>query len=60
MKTATNCEECANFIYDEEDDCYCCDVNLDEDEMAKFIGGTFYDCPYFDPYDEYKIVRMQN
>ena len=41
MKTATNCEECANFVYDEEDDCYCCDVNLDEDEMAKFIGGTF-------------------
>lgn len=60
MKTATNCEECANFVYDEEDDCYFCDVNLDEDEMAKFIGGTFYDCPYFDPYDEYKIVRKQN
>ena len=34
--------------------------NLDEDEMYKFMSGTFYNCPYYDPYDEYKIVRKQN
>ena len=60
LKASTNCEECSNYIYDEESDCYCCDINLDEDEMAKFITGAFYDCPYYDRYDEYKIVRKQN
>ena len=56
----TNCDTCSNYIYDDESDCYCCDINLDEDEMAKFITGAFYDCPYYDRYDEYKIVRKQN
>ena len=28
---AMNCDYCSNYIYDEEDDCYYCDVNLDED-----------------------------
>ena len=60
MKIATNCEECANYIYNDEYECYCCDINLDEDEMMKFISGTFYNCPYYNPYDEYKIVRKQN
>ena len=27
---AMNCDYCSNYIYDEEDDCYYCDVNLDE------------------------------
>ena len=56
----TNCEECTNYVYDDENECYCCDVNLDEDEMYKFLSGTFYNCPYYDSYDEYKIVKKQN
>ena len=59
-KVATNCDECANYIYDDESECYCCDVNLDEDEMMKFISSTFYSCPYYNHYDEYKIVKKQN
>lgn len=60
MKIATNCEECSNYVYDDENECYCCDINLDEDEMYRFMSGTFYNCPYYDRYDEYKIVRKQN
>ena len=26
----TNCEYCRNYAYDEEWDCYICQVNLDE------------------------------
>ncbi len=37
-----------------------CDVNLDEDEMEKFITQTMKSCHYFQFYDEYKIVRKQN
>ena len=60
MKQNTACESCAYFAYDDECECYICEINLDEDEMAKFITGAFYDCPYYDRYDEYKIVRKQN
>ena len=35
MAGQTNCESCANYIYDEESDCYCCEVDLDEDEMYR-------------------------
>ena len=55
----TNCENCRNYVYDDECDCYVCMVNLDEDEMYRFISGTNYSCPYFDLDDEYAIVRKQ-
>lgn len=54
------CETCSNYVYDEQQDEYYCDVNLDEDEMARFLRGYTKDCPYYDFYDEYKIVRKQN
>ena len=55
----TSCECCGNYVYDEENDYYICEVNLDEDEMAHFMMGNFSHCPYFQLYDEYKIVRKQ-
>ena len=58
-KKKTSCECCGNFIYDEDYDCYVCDMNLDEDEMARFLTDTFDNCPYFQFNDEYKIVRRQ-
>lgn len=56
----TNCEMCVNYYYDEELGEYCCDVNLDEDETAKFLSSPSYACPYFRLDDEYGIVRKQN
>lgn len=56
----SNCETCSNYIYDEEMDCYCCDMDLDEDEYIKFLSYSFYDCPYYRSDDDYKIVRKQN
>ena len=54
------CENCANYIYDDEMDCYCCDADLDEDEMGRFMISQVRGCPYFNFYDEYSIVRKQN
>lgn len=54
------CEYCAYYIYDDEYDCYYCDMNLDEDEMARFMTGSVNDCHYFTDGDEYKVVRKQN
>ena len=59
-KKVTQCECCAYYYYDEEYECYSCDINLDEDEMARFLSCKDFECPYYNPYDEYKIVRKQN
>ena len=48
-----------NYSYDEEYECYTCMMNLDEDELYKFMCGKFSDCPYYRPGDEYSIVRKQ-
>ena len=55
-----SCDYCAYYAYDEEYDCYFCDMNLDEDEMARFMTKTLSECPYFRDGDEYKTVRKQN
>ena len=35
----TQCEACCFYNYDEEYDEYICDVDLDEDEMVRFLAG---------------------
>ena len=59
MKEVSNCDSCANFVYDEEDECYVCDMNLDEDDMVRFLTGTFDNCPYYQLDNEYLVVRHQ-
>lgn len=54
-----SCECCVNYIYDEEYEYYTCDVNLDEDDMYRFLTGDCNHCPYFQMDDEYKVVRHQ-
>ena len=34
MSDAVNCEYCVNYSYDDDYECYTCEVNLDEDEMV--------------------------
>ena len=58
-KKTANCEYCSNYVYDEEYGYYTCDVDLDEDEMGRFMTNTFQNSPYFQMNDEYKIVRKQ-
>jgi hypothetical protein len=47
------------YEYDEEYECYVCDMDLDEDEMARFLQDRHYECPYYRFGDEYTIVRKQ-
>ena len=55
----TNCEDCVYYEYDPEADTNYCEADLDEDEMERFLRSSLTDCPYFQLYDEYKIVRKQ-
>lgn len=54
------CENCANYGYDDEYGCYVCDVDLDEDEMQRFLSYSDFNCPYYRNGDEYAVVRKQN
>ena len=56
----TNCEACAYYSYDEDYECYICEMDLDEDEMARYLAHNTAACPFFEPGDEYKIVSKQN
>lgn len=56
---ALSCDSCVNYVYDEEDEYYYCLVNLDEDEMYRFLTGTQKSCPYYQRDDEYAVVRHQ-
>ena len=58
-KQGANCEYCVNYSYDDDYECYTCEMNLDEDEMYRFVTGTYRDCPYFRMGDEYRVVRKQ-
>lgn len=54
-----NCESCVFYEFDDVTETWFCSVNLDEDEMAKFLSGANYACPYYRLDDEYAIVRKQ-
>ena len=56
---ANNCDTCVNYVYDEDYDYYYCLVNLDEDEMYRFLSGNQRECPYYRLDDEYGVVRQQ-
>lgn len=60
MNGKTRCEDCVNYVYDDDCECYVCEVSLDEDEMSRFMTGSVYRCSYFRLNDEYSIVRKQN
>ena len=59
MSDQASCEYCSNYVYDEDYEYYVCDMDLDEDEMVRFLQGRCQECPYFQFNDEYKIVRKQ-
>lgn len=59
MAETSNCEMCNNFVYDDEDECYVCDMDLDEDDMVRFLWEIRRPVLTISPNDEYLIVRHQ-
>ncbi len=58
--TITRCEDCMYFDYDPLMDDDVCNLDLDEDEMIRFMEHPYSSCPYYKFYDEYKTVQKQN
>ncbi|MCR5665571.1 MAG: DUF6472 family protein [Eubacterium sp.] len=59
MANGYPCESCNNFIYDEDDEEYYCDVSMDEDDLAHFYASKYKECPYYQSDNEYLTVRKQ-
>ncbi len=53
------CESCMFYTYDEVYDDYVCDMDLDEDEMERFLSSRANDCPFWRPGDDYRTARKQ-
>ena len=58
-KQQGSCESCMYYEYDEDYECYVCEVNLDEDEMERFLRSANDSCPFYRPGDEYRTARWQ-
>ena len=59
MSTATSCDTCRNYVYDEDYEYDVCEMDLDEDEMSAFLRGSDFSCGFYQLDDEYAIVRKQ-
>lgn len=51
---------CVYYVYNEDYEDYECLVNLDEDDVYRFMSSSQQSCPYFRLDDEYGVVRKQN
>ena len=58
-RTASCCESCEFYDYDEYTGEYSCSLSLDEDEMLDYLSGNGNGCKYYRYYDEYKSVNKQ-
>jgi hypothetical protein len=56
---ARNCEECVYYDFDDEAEESFCAVNLDEDEMERFLRGVNDACPFYRRGDDYQTARRQ-
>ena len=59
MSKKSNCEECIYYNYDEESDSYDCSVNLDEDDMERFLKSAADACPFYRRGGDYESARRQ-
>ena len=53
------CDTCANYVYDEDEEIYVCDVDMDEDDYGRLFCEKRTACPYYRNGDEYLVVRRQ-
>ena len=58
-ETMSSCDTCSNYQYDEDYECYVCMVDLDEDDMSRFLRGGNFECSFYQLDNEYLIVRKQ-
>ena len=59
MAKGNRCDECLNYVYDDDEGYYYCAVDMDEDDMERFLTSKTRDCPYYRYNDDYELSRKQ-
>ena len=59
MELDSLCESCWNYDYDEEFDEYFCMMDLDEDEIYRYLISKQTRCPFYRQGDDYTLARKQ-
>lgn len=59
MASTNACDTCNNLVYDEELEEYVCDMDLDEDDLARLYSSHYRECPYYQSDNEYEVVKHQ-
>lgn len=54
-----SCDTCVYNVFDEEEDAWYCEVDMDEDDYARMLQSNYKECPYYQLDDEYAVVRHQ-
>ncbi len=54
-----SCDTCTYYLYDEDDEAYYCDMDMDEDDAVRMATQSHNQCPYYRNNDEYEVVRHQ-
>lgn len=44
---SSNCDTCAYNVYDEDDACYYCEANMDEDDAVRMMERQYRACPFY-------------
>ena len=53
------CDTCWYYDYDEEYDEYYCMMDLDEDEVYRYLVTNQSKCPFYRQGDDYTLARRQ-
>ena len=53
------CDDCVHYDCDEEDGSFYCTMDLDEDELERFLRGGSWECPFYRRGDDYATARRQ-
>ncbi len=59
MRVSTICEDCVYYDYDGNLEAFVCTMDLDEDEMERFLKGTNTACPFYRPGGDYRTAAKQ-
>lgn len=56
-----DCDNCNNFVWDEDAQEYYCTADLDDDDVARLMqeDGRRSQCPFWESDNEYEVVRHQ-
>ena len=59
MNMEPACDQCWYNCYDEEEDVFYCEKDVDEDDYARLMADPRRRCPFFLRADDYHAARRQ-